>query len=85
MSLPIILRRSRAEAFSKLLPLKVTSSAVTLPGAQNSYTLPEVANEEDKTTSKDRNLLAIITVKVKGKNGTEAVEPFAMLVGKAGP
>ena len=58
--------------------------AVTLRGANTSYKLPEVANEQDKTTSKDRNLLAVISVKVKGKNGTEAVEPFAMLVGKSG-
>jgi hypothetical protein len=57
---------------------------VTLHGANISYKLPEVANEVDKTTSKDRNLLAVITVKAKGKNGTEAAEPFAMLVGKAG-
>jgi hypothetical protein len=57
--------------------------AVTLRGANLSYTIPEVANEEDKATAKDRNLVAVITVKVKGKNGTESAEPFAMLVGKA--
>src|ERR1700753_253343 len=33
MSLPMTLRRSFAEAFSRSRPLKVTSSAVTLPGA----------------------------------------------------
>lgn len=58
--------------------------AVTLPGAKTSYTLPEVANQEDRTNSINRELLAVIKVKVKGKNGTEAVEPFAMLVGKTG-
>ena len=58
--------------------------AVTLQGGLTTYTLPEVANEQDKATAKDRELLAVISVKVKGKNGTEAVEPFAMLVGKAG-
>jgi hypothetical protein len=57
---------------------------VKLLGANLSYTLPEVANEEDKATSKDRNLLAVINVRVRGKNGTEAVEGFAMLVGRAG-
>jgi hypothetical protein len=56
----------------------------TLHGSNISYVLPEVVNEQDKTTAKDRNLLGVISVKVKGKNGTEAVEPFAMLVGKAG-
>jgi hypothetical protein len=56
--------------------------AVSLKGAVASYTLPDVTNEVDKTKSKDRNLLAVITVTVKGKNGREAVEPFAMLVGK---
>jgi len=58
--------------------------AVTLKGAKTSYTLPEVATEEDRATAKDRSLLAVIKVKAKGKNGAEAVEPFAMLVGKAG-
>jgi len=58
--------------------------AATLSGGNVSYTIPDVTNEEDKTKSKGRNLLAIVTVKVKGKNGTEAVEPFAMLVGRAG-
>jgi len=53
-----------------------------LKGGQLSYTLPDVVNEQDKITAKDRNLLAVISVKVRGKNGTEAVEPFAMLVGK---
>jgi hypothetical protein len=57
--------------------------AATLSGGNVSYTIPEVTNEEDKTKSKDRNLQAVLNVKVKGKNGTEAVEPFAMLVGKA--
>jgi hypothetical protein len=45
--------------------------AVTLHGAKVSYAIPAV-----------RNLLAVIKVTAKGKNGTEAVEPFAMLVGK---
>jgi hypothetical protein len=58
--------------------------AVTLQGGHSFYTLPEVANEEDKMTAKDRDLLAIITAKVQGKNGTEAVESLAVLVGKAG-
>ena len=57
--------------------------AVTLPGGHTSYTLPEVANEQDKAIAKDRQLLAVISIKVKGKNGTEAVEPFAMLVGRS--
>jgi hypothetical protein len=56
----------------------------TLRCGNISYILPEVTNEVDKTTSKDRNLLAVISVTAKGKNGTEAVEPFAMLVGKTG-
>lgn len=55
-----------------------------LRGGNTSYTLPEVMNEEDKINSKDRLLLGIITVKVKGKNGIEAVEPFAMLIGRKG-
>jgi hypothetical protein len=55
---------------------------VTLQGARVSYTLPEVANDEDRKTSENRNLLAVVKVKAKGKNDTEAVEPFAMLVGK---
>jgi hypothetical protein len=59
--------------------------AATLRGSNLSYTLPDVVNEEDKTKSKDRKLLAVITVRAKGKNGTEAVEPFATLVGKAAP
>jgi hypothetical protein len=53
-----------------------------LEGARVSYVLPEVANEEDKTTSRGRDLLAVIKVRAKGKNGTVAVEHFAMLVGK---
>jgi hypothetical protein len=57
---------------------------MTLHGANLSYTIPEVTNDIDKTTAKDRKLLAVITVKAKGKNGTEAAEPFAMLVDKAG-
>jgi hypothetical protein len=57
--------------------------AVTLHGGHISYTLLHVANEEDQATSKGRDLLAIITAKVHGKNGTEGVEPFAVLVGKA--
>jgi len=60
------------------------TTAVVLKGANLSYTLPDVENEEDKATAKDRSLLAVIKVKVKGKNGSEAVEPFAMPVGKAG-
>jgi len=58
--------------------------AVTLRGGNTSYTLPEVSNEVDKTKSKGRLLLGIFTVKVRGKNGTEAVEPFAVLIGKKG-
>jgi len=56
--------------------------AVTLRGGNTSYILPDVTNEEDRIKSKDRILLGVITVKVKGKNGTQAVEPFAMLIGK---
>jgi len=59
--------------------------SVKLRGSNLSYKLPEVVNEADKEKSKDRRLLAIVTVRVKGKNGTQAVEPFAMLVGKAAP
>ncbi|HEY8750639.1 MAG TPA: hypothetical protein VIM11_21825 [Tepidisphaeraceae bacterium] len=55
--------------------------SVTLHGGNVSYTLPEVSNEVDRTTSKDRKFLGVINVKVKGKNGREAMEPFAMLVG----
>jgi hypothetical protein len=51
-----------------------------LAGAHVSYQLPKVTNEEDKATAKDRPLLAVIRVTVKGRNGTEAAEPFAMLV-----
>jgi hypothetical protein len=59
--------------------------AATLRGNNLSYTLPAgVANEQDKATSKDRNLLAVISVTVRGKNGTESIEPFATLVGKPG-
>ncbi len=57
---------------------------VTLRGANATYTLPDFTNEVDKAKSKDREILCIMAVKVKGKNGTEAVEPFAMLVGKKG-
>jgi len=56
--------------------------AVTLHGANPTYTLPDATDEVDKATSKDRALLAVINVRVRGKNGTEAVEPFAMLVGR---
>jgi len=56
---------------------------VTLIGGNISYTIPNVANDEDKIKSKGRKLLAVISVKVKGKNGSEAVEPFAMLVAPA--
>jgi hypothetical protein len=56
--------------------------AITLRGATSSFTIPDVTNEEDRKTSKDRTLLAVITLKVKGKNGTESAEPFAMLVGR---
>jgi hypothetical protein len=58
--------------------------SVTLHGGNTSYKLPDVANEVDKAKSKDRNLLGIFTVTVRGKNGTEAVEPFAVLVGTRG-
>jgi hypothetical protein len=57
--------------------------AVTLRGGHTSYTLPEVANEQDKAIAQNRALLAVISVKAKGKNGAEAIEPFALLVGKA--
>jgi hypothetical protein len=56
-----------------------TPSAV-LRGCNVTYVLPEVTNEADKAKAKGRKLLAVIYVKAKGKNGTEAVEPFAMLV-----
>jgi hypothetical protein len=56
--------------------------SVTLRGNTPTYTVPGVTNEADIAKSKDRNLLGIFTVKVKGKNGTEAVEPFAVLIGK---
>ena len=52
--------------------------SVTLRGGNPSYTLPEVTNEVDRSKSKDRILLGIFTVKVRGKNGTEAVEPFGL-------
>jgi len=67
----------------QIVPWSNTPTA-TLRGSNTSYILPEATNEEDNAKSKDRNLLAVITVKVKGKNGTEAVEPFAMLLGKKG-
>jgi Polysaccharide lyase len=57
---------------------------VALRGANATYTLPDFTNEVDKAKSKDREILGVITVIVKGKNGTEAVEPFAMLVGRKG-
>ena len=60
-----------------------TPSSAILRGSHLSYTIPQVVNEVDKTKSKDRNLLAVITVRAKGKNGTESIEPFAMLVGKS--
>jgi hypothetical protein len=56
--------------------------AVTLNGAKHAYKLPDAKSETEKEKAKDRNLLAVMTVKVKGKNGTEATEAFAMLVGK---
>jgi hypothetical protein len=56
--------------------------STVLEGGRVSYILPQVANAEDKTTSQGRDLLAVIKVKAKGKNGTEAIEQFAMLVGK---
>jgi hypothetical protein len=56
--------------------------AATVRGGEASYTIPEVTNELDKSKSKDRNLLGIFTVKVKGKNDMEAVEPLAVLVGR---
>jgi len=48
--------------------------AATLRGGTASYTLPDVTNEVDREKSKDRNLLAVFTVTVKGNNGTVAVE-----------
>ena len=55
---------------------------VTLDGSQHSYKLPDAGSEVEKTKTKDRILLAVITVKAKGKNGAEATESFAMLVGR---
>jgi hypothetical protein len=57
---------------------------VTLEGNNILYKIPEVVNEEDKKMAV-KKLQAIIKVKAKGKNGTESVETFAMLVGKASP
>ena len=56
-----------------------TPSAM-LRGGTASYTLPEVANDIDREKSKSRNLLGVFTVRARGKNGIEAVEPFAMLI-----
>ena len=53
-----------------------------LTGTQASYTLPAAANEEEQTAARKRELLAVIKVTAKGKNGTEATEHFAMLVGQ---
>jgi hypothetical protein len=61
-----------------------TPSAIVRGGA-GSYTLPEVMNDEDRTKSKGRNLLGIFTVRVRGKNGVEAVEPLAVLIGRKEP
>jgi hypothetical protein len=58
-----------------------TPSAM-LRGGTAPYTLPEVANEVDREKSKSRSLLGVFTVRARGKNGVEAVEPFAMLVGR---
>ena len=58
--------------------------SATLRGGSATYTLPEVMNAEDREKSKNRNLLGIFTVTAKGKNGIEAIEPFAMLVGRKG-
>jgi hypothetical protein len=56
--------------------------SVKLMGNNLSYILPDVTNDEDRVKSKDRILLGVVTVTVKGKNGKEAIEPFAMLVGR---
>jgi hypothetical protein len=55
---------------------------VVLQGAQGSFTLPAAANEEERDTAQKRLLLAVIQVKAKGSNGTEATEHLAMLVGQ---
>jgi hypothetical protein len=56
--------------------------SVTLNGAKHVYKLPDAASAAEKDKARARNLLAVLTVKVKGKNGTEATETFAMLVGR---
>jgi hypothetical protein len=55
---------------------------VILHGAQGSCTLPEAANDEERAAARERELLAILKVTVKGNNGTEATEHFAMLVAR---
>ncbi|MGA2657497.1 MAG: hypothetical protein ABSH34_08240 [Verrucomicrobiota bacterium] len=45
-------------------------------------TLPEAANDEERAAARERELLAILKVTVKGNNGTEATEHFAMLVAR---
>jgi len=55
---------------------------VILQGTGGSYTIPGAATEEEKKAVTERKLLAVIKVTAKGKNGTEATEHFAMLVGK---
>jgi hypothetical protein len=56
---------------------------VTLNGASHSYKLPDSTNAAEKEKAKDRNLLGVMIVKVKGKNGTEATEIMTTLVGRA--
>jgi hypothetical protein len=53
-----------------------------LHGAAGTYTIPQAANEEEKAEAQKRQLLAVIKVTAHGRNGTEATEHFAMLVGQ---
>jgi hypothetical protein len=52
-----------------------------LQGPRTSYTLPDAGNEEERAAVRNRPLMAVIKVTAKGKNGTEATEYMAMLVG----
>ena len=64
----------RIEAWWKRRPTVLRSAA-------GSYTVPQAANGEEKTIAGKRPLLAVIKVTARGKNGTEATEHMAMLVG----
>jgi hypothetical protein len=59
--------------------------SATVRGGTGSYTLPDVMNDVDRMKSQNRNLLGIFTVKARGKNGTEAVEPLAVLIERKTP